>query len=84
MKIEPGLLELPSMVKLSNGVKDMTIQSLAEIGLIPDEEVDRLKDRLMVVVYRKSWIERTWDKVRGKENADYRVQIVSTVLNPDL
>lgn len=76
MQIDSMLIELESHTKDANVVKEMVLQRLFDDGIITTEQAQYYSENWQVIVIKKGWFERWFNKFRKGTTDGYQFKYV--------
>ncbi len=74
--IDNGLLELPGDTKNANIVKEVVLDQLLRDNLITKEQFLEYTENWQVIVIKRSWFKKWWDKYASGTADNYVYNIV--------
>ena len=75
-QIDSTLLEIDSYTKNANSVKDTVLSRLVTDGVITEEQEKTYAEKWQVVIVKRSWFQRWFDRFSKSEPDNYIYKFV--------
>ena len=76
MKVDSGLMEIPSAIANGNSVKELVLTRLLNDKVITSPQYKEYMDEWQIIVFKRSWYKRWWDRFHKGSEDTYAFKFV--------
>ena len=68
------------LTEICNQAKEILVESMAVNGFITDDQCDEINQTYAIVVKRKGWFGKMWDKLHGADENSVQIAVVKCAI----